>query len=756
MRYTKTLTAALILATGLCAAPARAGESTWRTVPQSQWPQRSAVALTPAKGVVSSISPVVLQSQLWAATETTPVMLTLPMPDGSMREFKVWEAPVMAEALARRYSGIRTFRATAADNAGVTARLDYTEKGFHAMIRDGVNTIFIDPYDRGTTSTYISYYRRDYARAGNSMMSCEMADPAMNELGEGMTILTQDGLPPMRKLGAMHRTYRLALACTEEYATAVDGPTPTKPGVLSAMITSVNRVNSVYELEFAVTLTLVGNTDTLIFLPGDVDEPYTNNDGATMLDENQDMVDLRIGNANYDIGHVFSTGGGGIAGLGVVCEDNQKGNGVTGGQNPVGDPFDIDYVAHEMGHQFSGSHTFNASTGSCSGNGSANSSYEPGSGTTIMAYAGICGNQDLQDHSDAYFHGRSLDQIGRFVDSLGGSTCPIAVPTGNTPPDMPAFSAVYSIPSLTPFELEAPEVIDTDHEALTYCWEQWNRSTSQNQGGDFGKTFTATRVQGPIFRSFSPVAGSVRVFPRLDTLVDGVTKYLGEKLPDTNRILRFRLTVRDIFNGLGAYNFATDTIHLDVHHTGVPFAVTSPATAATWEMESTQTITWDVASTDIAPVSCSEVNIYLSTDGGFTYPIQLLASTPNDGSAEVTIPTMTPTTTARIKVKGDNNVFFNISPVDFSIEEPSGINDVISAADVNVYPVPATSELFVELRDMNRYRAELINTIGQRVWSGDVQGKAAISVQQLAKGVYYLQLADARTGSKIIKQVMVK
>lgn len=759
MNYRKTLTAALLLAASLSATALHAEDVMWRSVSQSSLPERSALAIKPARGAVSSVSSALLQAQLWGATTTTAVEISLPMPNGSMRVFRVWDAPVMQEQLAHKYAGIRTFRAVAKDNPSVTAKLDYTEKGFHAMIHDGKNIIFIDPYDRGTTSLYTSYYKHDYNRTSGQRMICDVADPVFDELGEGFTSLTPNGLPSMRILGGMHRTYRLALACTEEYAVAVDGSAPTKAGVLSAMVTSVNRVNSVYEQDFAVTMSIIGANDTLIFLPGDPSEPYDNFDGGAMLGQNQTTVDDRIGISNYDIGHVFSTGGGGIANLGCVCSNFEKAEGVTGGFNPVGDPFDIDYVAHEIGHQFGGSHTFNANTGSCNGNGSANSSYEPGSGSTIMAYAGICDYQDLQPHSDVYFHARSLDQMGRYIDSLDGSTCPVTVASGNNPPVIPAYSASYEVPSLTPFELIAPAAIDADHDTLTYCWEQWNRGTNQ---GDFGKDFEDTRIQGPIFRSFYPTTDTVRVFPRIDSVVRGVTKYFGEKVPDTNRMLRFRLTVRDMLNGIGSFNFSTDTVVLNVHHTGVPFTVTSPDTAGTiWHRDSTYNVTWDVAGTAAAPVSCSAVDIYLSVDSGYTYPYLLLANTPNDGGEVVTIPNIPITTGARIKVKGHDNVFFNLNPVNFTIDTltppPSGIASATAMAnEVTVYPVPATKSITVNAKAGMSFNSRLLNAIGQQVWAGTVTNNSTISVQQLAKGIYYLHLADVATGTKLTKQVVVQ
>jgi hypothetical protein len=101
-----------------------------------------------------------------------------------------------------------------------------------------------------------------------------------------------------------------------------------------------------------------------------------------------------------------------------------------------------------------------------------------------------------------------------------------------------------------------------------------------------------------------------------------------------------------------------------------PFAVSSPNTAVSYVGGTTQTITWAVASTTAAPVSCANVKITLSTDGGQTFPIVLAASTPNDGTETVVIPN-TATTTARIKIEAVGNIFFDISNTNFTITAPA-------------------------------------------------------------------------------------
>lgn len=605
-----------------------------------------------------------------------PAELELPIPRSTaFARFAVEASPVMDPALAARYPGIRTFVAQGIDNPELTARLDVTPLGFHALILSPGGQIVVDPYflDGSDPATSIVYYKRDYA-ASKPMPCLFHGEETPVALAERLAREQSPGLS--RPSGASLRVYRLAVGTTAEYAAAVGGGDTTL--TLGAVVTTVNRVDLVYEKDFAIRMVLVANEDKIIYTT--TPEPYTDSDPSSLLSQNQTTCDNIIGTANYDIGHVFSTAGGGLAALGVVCTAGSKAQGETGTNNPTGDPYDIDYVAHEMGHEFGANHPFNSTTGSCGGgNRSSAHAYEPGSGTTIMAYAGICSSgtniQDLAPHSDDYFVTGSYDEIDTYTTTGNGKNVVLpAVNTGNTPPTIAALTA-YTIPISTPFALTA-SATDPDGDTLTYCWEEFDKGAAVNA------TTTAGLDNGasPIFRSYPPTTNPTRLFPSLTYIlnnanvppltgtVDG-TFLVGEALPSVARSagLNFRCTVRDNHAGGGGSNYAA--VKLTVATGAGPFAVTAPNTAVTYAAGASVPVTWNVANTTASPVSCANVKISLSTDGGYTFPYVLAASLANTGSATVVLPTAASvaTTQARVKVEAVGNIFFDLSDKNFTI-----------------------------------------------------------------------------------------
>lgn len=575
------------------------------------------------------------------------VRLPIPMPQGGSVDFRIEESPIMESGLARQFPGIKTFSGRAVNGSGLYGRFDWTESGFHGIVFTAEGTIYIDPYLRGSSDYYVSYFKRDL-RKQDTNWDC-LTDETMSA-----SPATRLALPNISS-GPTLRTYRAAVATTGEYALFHGGTTG---GALSAIVTTMNRVNGVYEREVGVRMVLINAQASIIFLDPATD-PYTNNSGGTMLGQNQTTLDTIIGAANYDIGHVFSTGGGGVASLRSVCVTGSKARGVTGSPSPVGDGFDIDYVAHEMGHQFGGNHTFNGTTSACSGNRAASAAYEPGSGTTIMAYAGICAAENLQPNSDDYFHIKSLEEILAFITTGSGASCPVPTGSGNQPPTVSAGIS-YTIPANTPFSLTASGT-DPDGDLLTWCWEQYDLGAASPPNTDNG-----TR---PIFRSFKGTSDPTRTFPRLSDILNN-TATLGESLPTTTRSLNFRVTARD--NRLGGGGVADAAVLISTRSDAGPFAITAPNTAVTWTGGDTATVSWNVANTNLAPINTANVRIVLSTDGGQSFPIQLLASTANDGSETINVPTGITTSTARVKVEAIGNIYFDISNVNFSITPGAG------------------------------------------------------------------------------------
>ncbi|WP_172821033.1 reprolysin-like metallopeptidase [Chryseobacterium sp. T16E-39] len=603
-------------------------------------------------------------------------IIVLPMPDGTKAKFKIWKSSVMAPELAQKFPQLVTFTGQGVDDQYATIKLDFTELGFHAQIKSVVNgDTYIDPYAKNNIDSYIIYKKSDLI--DRTPRTCGTKDEEIAPEKKNV----QKSVTP--SVGTQIRIFRFAVACTGEYAKAATGlATPTVAQTLSAIVTSVNRVNGVYEQEVAVRLILVA-TETNVIFTDPATDPFNGNDDAyTLIDESQAQIDALIGSANYDIGHTFSTGGGGLAGLGVICTNGQKGSGITGSPNPVGDPYDIDYVAHEVGHQFGGPHTFNATTLNCGGgNRSASNAVEPGSGVTIMAYAGICGaTNNLAPNSIPTFHTRSFQSITSTVQA---KTCQVTTPVANTAPVVNAGSD-YTIPKGTPFKLTG-SATDAQNNALTYSWEQ-------NDVGPAGNWNVPTG-NAAIFRSFVPVTVPYRYFPKLTDVINNTTTK-GELLPSYGRNMEFRLTVRD--NNAGCAGVANDDASITVDGNSGPFTVTAPATAVSWAGNSSQTITWNVANTTAAPVSCANVSILLSTDGGLTYPTTIIASTPNDGSETITIPNVN-TTQARIMVAGQGNVFYNLNPVNFTITQVLATNEVAGNKDVFVlYPNPSKGLLNIK------------------------------------------------------------
>jgi hypothetical protein len=585
------------------------------------------------------------------------------MPDGHFERFLVVEIPVMHPDLAARFPEIRTYRGIGLQDARLQLRLDSHRGRLHAQVRGPRGQTYLDPTG-SDGSHYVAYLAGGALRSDEDSFEC-LTEPTASMSG---TAIEGGGMQSDGQL----RLFRLAVAATGEYTQFHGG---TVEAGLAAIVTAVNRLNGIYESEVGVGFILAANNDRLVFTDAATD-PYSNTDALAMLAQNQSALDALIGEANYDVGHVLATGGGGLAQLNSVCVQGWKARGVTGRASPVGDSYYVDYIAHEIGHQFGAHHTFNGIAGSCSGsNRHAETAFEPGSGSTIMSYSGICGADNLQYSSDAYFHSATLLEIRAFLQT----TCAVPQASANEAPWVDA-GIDRVIPLGTPFVLKAMGG-DADGEPLSYCWEQVDLGNAQSLDGvDHGS--------GPLFRSYAPVPEPVRYFPRLETLLLGVGSP-AEMLPTVGRTMHFRVTVRDQHPGAGAW--AMDEVKLTVSTNAGPFVVLAPNTAM--ECSGDTVIRWDVAGTAAAPVGVGLVDILLSTNGGYDFPVVLARGTLNDGSEFVKLPDVS-TTRARVKVQASDHVFFDVSDVDFTLVPGAGsglvvVTEMCSFTNATAVLIPA-------------------------------------------------------------------
>jgi subtilisin-like proprotein convertase family protein len=588
--------------------------------------------------------------------EGAPLIVTLPDPDGGFQSFAVFEAPVMDDGLARQFPEIRTFAGYGLDDRHATLRADVTPWGFHAQVLTSRGHWLIDPWTRGETSEYSAYYKRD-ANGKLRRFSCavpEMADapPGANGAESGAGIFSGPSS------GTELATFRLAVATTGEF-TAFHGGTAALSQ--AAVVTIVNRVTGIFERELAVRLSLVANNQLLMFTDPATD-PFTNDDVNELIFESHDTIVATIGSANFDIGHVFATSPGGLAAVASVCNANTKGRGASGISSPVGDPFAVDYVAHEIGHQFGARHTFNGTQGSCATNRAPLSAYEPGSGSTIMAYSGICGDDNLQIFADAMFHHQSIQEMRNPINA-GTVSCGTRAATGNVLPVIDVFPANRAIPKGTPFTLSA-SATDSNGDALTYSWEQRDLGPAAALG---------TKDDGniPLFRTYAPTASGERTFPRWDVILNSANldDTGAEQLPTRGRTMDFRLSVRD--NRVGGGGMVSRDVALTVVGNAGPFVVTSPNSAGT--LSGAVTVNWSVNGTNLSPIGVTQVDILLSKDGGATFPVVLADGTANDGSEVVQLPDEA-VTAARIMVRARTSIFFDVSDADFAIQPtPAGV-----------------------------------------------------------------------------------
>ena len=652
-----------------------------------------------------------------AAARMTEIILEIPTPEGGMSRFRIEESPMLAPHIAAQFPTWKQYSGQGIDDPTATARFDINANGFHGYVLGSNGTQLIDPVSLTDQNNYRVYYKGDIGDSSRDSFSCGVV--LDKKVSEGRFFS-----PEVFSNGTHLRTYRLAISGTKEYTNFFGGNVTT---AFAAVTTTVNRMIGIYRRDLSTTFTLVTGTGHMFTDANNGGFPAATdpNVASLSLDRNQVVMDsgnggnpAAVGNANYDIGHALSRTGNpnGLASSPSLCNNSGKAKGFTGSQVPQGDGFDVDYVAHEIGHQFAMSHTFNNDTdGSCNTR-SADSAYEPASGVTIMGYGGICAPRNLSKNSIEYFNLRSFDQsLQWFADIAGGTfggidpNCGTPAVNGNNVPVVTS-PGNFNIPKLTPFTLTA-SATDANGDSLTYLWEEFDLGGATRSSGTVVIDTDEDGTARPIFRAYNASTSGSRTFPSLHYILnnanvvpltytgtlpfaptvgstngyvcDGAeTCVSGERLPSMPRTMNFRVTVRDNRALGGAIVDGQSAV--TVNGGAGPFQITTQnarptefAPAVTWQGGTTQTVTWDVANTTAAPISTANVKISLSSDGGQTFPVTLIASTPNDGTETITVPN-SPTTTARIKVEAVGNIFFDINNANFTITAATAASVTVS------------------------------------------------------------------------------
>lgn len=680
---------------------------------------------------------------------TNGIIISLPI-NNKIQNFEVYYAPVLASELQEQLPDVKSYIGRLVDNKNTIIRFSLSLKGFNAIILNNDNgTQYIDSFSKDNKYCLL-YYKRD--------IQAETKIACLNTLEEEVDDLARSSAESFSARNVDDgelREFRLALACTQEYASfhivqlgltsATDEVK--KNAVLNVMNDVMTRVNAVYENELSLTMTIVPTNANVIFLQ---DSFLSNNDISALIDQSQTWIDISVGAANYDIGHMLSTSGSGLAQLFSPCTSN-KARGVSGGLSsiPQGTVFE-NTMMHEMGHQFGAFHTYNSA--SCFGPASSGSAYEPGGGTTIMSYAGICGSSsNIQSEADNYFHQNSIDQMWLNL-TVGNSTCAQTSATNNSAPTADAGND-YIVPISTPYRLVGTATDDDGLDPLTYTWEEFDLGPSVNAPTSFTSS-------GPVVRSFPPSTDNVRYIPRLQEYVNNVNSSTNwEKMMLVNRDINFSLAVRD--NDVSGGQLAVDFMTVTIDNSGGPFTVTSQSVNnLIFTGGSTQTITWNVANTNLAPFNSNSINILLSTDGGLNFDTVLVSNTANDGTEDVVLPNVN-SSSCRFMVQSADNIFYNINRRNFEIEESLSVEENTLSNNLVLYPNPNNGEFTIsfdsKINNNDDVKIDIYDISGRLVYknafvNNSVRFNETINLNDVASGVY---VANISKGSNFTSQKII-
>jgi hypothetical protein len=588
--------------------------------------------------------------------------LELPLPDGGSSRFELDDADVLPASLAARYPGLKSLKGR--DAAGRRARVDVSPAGVHAAISDPDGDWIVQPETASTSragSTPHIVFRRVDARASQHREEAGMIDAT--------TIIASDNAARTSSAGVV-RTFRIAMTATPSYTAHMGGSVE---DALAGIVRTVNRVNDIFENDLGLHLVLANESDKLVFTQTG-ENPFADvagKDTAIAL-RNVEVAERVLGKDAFDVGHVLDgqRDAGWAGAIGNTCQpwdgkaENRgasKAAGITGSQRPFGDAFHVDYVAHELGHQFGARHTFN---GCHASNRDEQGSYAPGSGSTLMGYAGICESaHNLQTKSDAYFHAASIDQIQAWIGSVGGSCAKARINTSPAPwLDTTGWHRPLVVPAGTPFRLSGKAAFADPAARLTYTFEQMDLGDIQPRGA--GVTDVGS---GPLFRSRPPHPDGEQTFPAMAVLLGDEPLGRGDAMPASGRELHFRMTARDNIDHRSHVVSAERSVK--VVDTGAAFEVIAPRAGAVLRKGKPRQVRWNVAGTARAPVSCRAIRIDLSLDGGRTFvDTPLAASVPNKGRASITIPEgISASRHGRLRASCADGGFFALSPGEIEI-----------------------------------------------------------------------------------------
>lgn len=695
---------------------------------------------------LSSFKNEILQAPLRFKGVNSTVDLVLPIGNEAFQKFKIYKAQTMSDELAAKFPAISSYVGISKDKKN-TVRLTLTSQGLFGSISTENGPLYINPYTL-SGNQYQVFFRKNTENSSDfyCLSTDEMSSEKSNENTSNLADVDESIL----------RRYRLAVATTGEYSqyhvnlTGNNGSSDAikKQVVMDAIVAVVDRVNEIYEQDLASTFILVDNNDTVVYLDGSTD-PFNNNNSQVLINQSQQVINGLIGNANYDIGHTFSTGGGGLAQLASVCSNTGKARGITGLPTPIGDPYAIDFVAHEIGHQFGSPHTFNGDEGNCSGGNRSNATaVEPGSGTTIMAYAGICSPENVQNASDPYFHAESINVIYNNLSFSTGGNCAEEININNTAPQVNSLPD-YTIPYGTAFELTATAT-DVDGDDLTYCWEQMDTEITPAPP-------TPDATQGPVFRSFLPVSSPTRSFPKANSVLQGNLAPTWEVISDGPRDYEFAVTVRDN-NVLGGQSSRED-LNVTVANTG-PFVVTSQNTPGlSYDQNEPITVTWDVAGTNSNGINTSNVDIYLSYNAGISFELVGIGH-ENSGSSTFQLPIGTSSSICRIKVKGRGNVFYAVNSELFQITNQLAADTNELSQLYSVYPNPNNGNFTINFNEASGadYSAKVYDLRGRLISNTMISTSESltknIDLNQPQSGIYILKVSNGSKES--VKKLIIE